>query len=299
MWLKDKLQGWHYALMCYMTWGMFPIYWAPLYQSSMPAEQILAHRVVWSALFAVFLIALFKQGKLILSALKQPKVLGIFLLSSLMIALNWLVYLWALLNQHILEASLGYFINPLLNVFLGRVVLKERLNGTQLIALLSATIGILWLAVPAGQIPWIALMLAGSFALYGLIRKLAPMEALAGFTLETVLMLPFALGYLAFCHSQGNLVFGELNHLQMAVLLGSGVATALPLIWFATGARKISMSLLGMLQYISPTLQFFCGVLLFGETLSSQKLIGYGFVWFGVIVFLLGMRAGMKRQQRV
>lgn len=292
----EKLQGWHYALLCYCTWGMFPIYWAPLYQSPMPAEQILAQRVIWSALFALVLIVLFKQSKTVWQAVKNPKIFVIFLLSAFMIGLNWLVYLWALVNNHILDASLGYFINPLLNVFIGRVILKERLNIAQFIALLSALVGILWLAIPAGQIPWVALILASSFAFYGLIRKLAPMEALAGFTLETLLMLPFALGYLGFCYSQGNLVFSELNGLQAGVLLGSGIATALPLIWFATGARKISMSLLGMLQYISPTLQFLCGVLLFGETLSSERLVGYAFVWFGVIVFLLGMRAKMVRQ---
>ncbi|RRN05813.1 EamA family transporter RarD [Bibersteinia trehalosi] len=288
--LTDKLQGWHYALMCYMTWGMFPIYWAPLYQSSMPAEQLLAQRVIWSMLFAIVLVIVFRQTTVVLRVLKQPKVLGIFLLSAFMIGLNWLVYLWALVNQHILDASLGYFINPLLNVFIGRLVLKERLNITQFIALCSATVGILWLAIPAGQIPWIALILAGSFALYGLIRKLAPMSALSGFTLETLLMLPFALGYLYFCHLQGTFVFIELTPLQITILLGSGIATALPLIWFATAAKKISMSLLGMLQYISPTLQFLCGVLLFGETLSTQGLIGYAFVWFGVIVFLVGMQ---------
>lgn len=293
--ITDKLQGWHYALLCYMTWGMFPIYWSPLYQSTMPAEQILAHRVVWSAVFMVFLLLLFKQWQSVWNAIKQPKILGIFLLSALMIGINWLVYLWALVNQHILDASLGYFINPLLNVFLGRVVLKERLNVTQLVALLSTMIGILWLAIPAGQIPWIALMLAGSFAIYGLIRKLAPMEALVGFSLETFLMLPFALAYLYFCQTQGTFVFSELTSLQTVVLLGSGIATALPLIWFATGARKISMSLLGMLQYISPTLQFLCGVLLFGESLSLERLVGYAFVWFGVIVFLLGMKARLRR----
>lgn len=294
----EKLQGWHYALMCYMTWGLFPIYWAPLYQSPMPAEQILAQRIIWSALFAICLILLFKQTKAVLSAIRQPKILAIFLLSALLIGINWLVYLWALVNQHILDASLGYFINPLLNVFIGRIVLKEKLNLTQLIALISASIGILWLAIPAGQIPWVAMILAATFALYGLIRKLAPMEALAGFSLETLLMLPFALGYLWFCHQQGYFVFSELDNIQTAVLLGSGIATALPLIWFATGARKISMSLLGMLQYISPSLQFLCGVLLFGETLSLQRLIGYGFVWFGVIVFLYGMKIRLKQSTK-
>lgn len=292
--ISDKLQGWHYALMCYLTWGMFPIYWYPINQSGMPADQILAQRIVWSALFAVGLLLLFQQGRAIINAVKQPKVLGLFFLSSLMIGINWLVYLWAIVNEHILDASLGYFINPILNVFVGRMVLKEQLNKAQLLSLLFAIAGILWLAIPAGQIPWVALTLAASFCIYGLIRKLAPMEALSGLTLETLIMLPFALAYLYFCHMQDSLVFSELSTLQMTVLLCSGAATTIPLLWFAMGARRISMSLLGMLQYISPTLQFLCGVLIFGELLSAERFVGYALVWIGVIIFLMGMKAKTK-----
>lgn len=292
--ISNKLQGWHYALLCYLTWGTFPIYWYPINQSGMPADQILAQRVIWSALFAVLLLLLFQQGRAIINALKQPKVLGLFVLSSFMIGINWLVYLWAIVNEHILDASLGYFINPILNVFVGRIVLKEQLNKTQLLSLFFAIAGILWLAIPAGQIPWVALILASSFCIYGLIRKLAPMEPLSGLTLETLIMSPFALAYLYFCYTQNNLVFSELNTLQTTVLLCSGIATTLPLLWFAMGARQISMSLLGMLQYISPTLQFLCGVLIFNETLSIERSVGYLLVWTGVVIFLWGMRAKTK-----
>ncbi|MDO4429808.1 MAG: EamA family transporter RarD [Lonepinella koalarum] len=294
MQLSTKLQGWHYAFLGYASWGIFPIYWSPLFSSVMPADQILAYRVIFSALFAVFLVILFRQGRVVLNAFKSPKILLMFLITSLMIGINWLVYLWALVNNHILDASLGYFINPLVNVFLGWLVLKERLNPTQLLALLSAALGILWLAIPAGQIPWVALSLALSFAVYALIRKLAPIEALAGLTLETLLMLPVAIGYLYYCYMQGSLVWSELTTLQSLVLYGSGAATTLPLIWFAIGARKISMSLLGMLQYTSPTLQFLCGFFLFGETLSMQRMIGYLLVWLGVVIFLWGMKAKLK-----
>ncbi|STY61994.1 EamA family transporter RarD [Mannheimia haemolytica] len=294
--ISGKLQGWHYALLCYLTWGTFPIYWYPINQSGMPAEQILAQRVLWSALFAVFLLLIFQQGRAVINAFKQPKVLGLFVLSSFMIGVNWLVYLWAIVNEHILDASLGYFINPIFNVFVGRLILKEQLNKAQLLALLFAISGILWLAIPAGQIPWVALILAASFCIYGLIRKLAPMEPLSGLALETLLMSPFAIAYLCFCYHQNILVFSELNPLQMIVLLCSGIATTLPLLWFAMGARRISMSLLGMLQYISPTLQFLCGVLIFNETLSAERAVGYILVWIGVGVFLLGMKkAGVKR----
>lgn len=289
-----KLKGWHYAFLCYATWGTFPIYWYPLNHSAMPAEQILAQRIIWSAIFALILLVISKQGRAVLTAFKTPKIVGIFLLTAFLIALNWLVYLWALTNNHVLDASLGYFINPLFNVFLGWLVFKERLNRAQLFALGATTAGILWLAIPAGQIPWVALLLASSFGFYALIRKLAPMEALAGLTLETLLLSPFALVYLIFCYWQNSLVFSELNSLQLAVLLGSGAATTIPLLWFAMGARQISMALLGMLQYISPTLQFLCGWLLLGEQLSPERLIGYALVWLGVIIFLWAMRAKTK-----
>ncbi|SEP64645.1 EamA family transporter RarD [Basfia succiniciproducens] len=294
--ISAKLKGWHYAFACYAIWGTFPIYWYPLNSSAMPADQILAQRIVWSVVFAVFLLIIFKQSRAVLRAFTKPKILAIFFLSSFLIALNWLVYLWAITNHHVLDASLGYFINPLFNVFLGRLVFKERLNKPQLLALCFATAGILWLAIPAGQIPWVALLLAGSFGFYALIRKLAPMEALAGLALETLLLSPFALAYLFFCYTQNTLVFSELNSLQLGVLLGSGAATTIPLLWFAMGARQISMSLLGMLQYISPTLQFLCGFLLFGEALSITRLIGYSLVWIGVAIFLLAMRKKMQNK---
>lgn len=288
--LSEKIKGWHYALACYMIWGTFPIYWYPLNQSVMPAEQLLAQRIVWSAFFAVGLMVYFRQGSAVLGAFKRPRVLSLFLLSACLIGINWLVYLWAIVNHRVIDASLGYFINPLFNVFLGCLILKEKINPTQIIALILTVLGILWLAIPAGQIPWVALSLALSFGLYGLIRKLAPMEALAGLTLETILLFPFALAYLGWCYAQNQLVFHELNALQMTVLLCSGVATTIPLLCFAKGARQISLSLLGMLQYISPTLQFLCGLLIFKEHFSLERLIGYVLVWIGVAIFLWGMR---------
>lgn len=284
-------QGLYYSLSCYVIWGLFPIYWYPLNQSAMPAEQILAQRVLWSALFTLGLMLWLKQGKAVINALRRPKLLAVFVLSGLLIGLNWLVYLWAIVNNRVLEASLGYFINPLFSVFLGRVVLKEGLNRIQMIALVLAGAGIAWLAVPAGNVPWVAILLTASFGLYGLIRKLAPMDALPGLFLETWLLLPVAGAYLLWCAAQGQLFgFAELNPLQNAVLLGSGAATTLPLLLFAAGAKRISLSLLGVLQYISPTLQLLSGLLLFGERLDAQRLTGYVLVWLAVGVFLWGLR---------
>lgn len=283
-------QGWHYAVACYFMWGLFPIYWSPLNDSAISPEQILAHRVIWSAVFSVGLLIFYQKVGVVLAAFRQPKLLGAFLASSFLIAVNWLAYLWAIGNQRILDASLGYFINPLVNVFLGWLIFKEPLNRMKVVALVLAMLGVLWLAIPAGQMPWVSLILAGSFASYAVIRKLAPMEALTGLALETILLLPFALVFLWGQWAQGALVFSQLNDLQKVVLLGAGVATTLPLLCFAAGARRISLSLLGMLQYISPTLQFLCGWLIFGEAFTLHKMVGFGLVWLGVMVFLNSMR---------
>ena len=291
---ENSRQGWHYAVACYLMWGLFPIYWSPLNDSAVTPEQILAHRVIWSAVLSVGLLIFYKKVDVVLSAFRQPKLLGVFFASSFLIAVNWLVYLWAIGNHRILDASLGYFINPLVNVFLGCLIFKEQLNRTKIIALLFAVLGIVWLAIPAGQMPWVAILLAGSFAGYAVIRKLAPMEALTGLALETILLFPLAFGYLLWHMMNGTLVFSQLNSLQMSVLVGAGVATTLPLLCFAEGARRISMSLLGMLQYISPTLQFLCGWLIFGEQFTTHKMVGFALVWLGVILFLMNMRVNKK-----
>lgn len=285
----ERRRGLRYALGCYAVWGLFPLYWFPL-KGAMPAEQMLAQRVVWSAVFALVLLLCYRQGGTVLAVLRRPRLLAAFAASSFLIGVNWLVYLWAIANGHVLDASLGYFINPLFNVFLGFVVLKERLGAAQWAAIALALAGILWLAVPAGQVPWIALLLAGSFGCYGLIRKLAPLDALPGLALETFLLLPLAAAYLAWCAHGGTLAgFGSLNALQNAVLLGSGAATTLPLLMFAAGAKRIPLSLLGILQYFSPTIQLLLGLALFGETLDGGRLAGYALVWLGVAVFLGGM----------
>lgn len=284
---SEYRKGLRYALFCYAIWGTFPLYWYPL-NGALPAGQMMAQRVAWSALFALGLLLWHRQAGKLLAVFCRPALLAAFVLSALLIGANWLIYLWAITNHHVLDASLGYFINPLFNVFLGRVVLKEQLNKAQWLAIALALTGILWLAVPAGQVPWVALLLAFSFGLYALIRKLAPIDALPGLALETFILLPLALAYLLWCNAQQQLVFGSLNTLQTALLVGSGAATTIPLLLFAAGARRIPLSLLGILQYLSPTAQLILGLLLFGEVLDGSRLIGYGWVWLGVAVFLFG-----------
>ena len=293
----QQKQGILYALACYGTWGLFPLFWYPLNHSAMPADQILAQRIVWSGVFAAALLLAFKQGRLLLNALLQVRLLAVFALSSFLIAANWLVYVWAITNNHILEASLGYFINPLFNVFLGALMFQERPTRLQTAAVALAFLGILWLAVPGGKMPWISLALAASFGFYGAVRKIAPMPPLAGLTLETLLLLPFALGYLAWRGAQGTLVFAELDALQKTVLFASGAATTLPLLAFAAAAKRIALSLLGILQNISPSAQLLIGLAL-GEHLDAGRLAGYGLVWAGVAVFLFDVWRQMKRHGR-
>ncbi|MDO4233207.1 MAG: EamA family transporter RarD [Lautropia sp.] len=281
-------RGIWYAVGCYGLWGLFPLYWYPLREAAIGADQILAQRVLWSMLFSLALALCLGQGQRLLHVFRRPRLLATLSISALLIGANWLIYLWAILNGRVLEASLGYFISPLANIVLGRFFFGERLNGLQWLAVLLALCGILWLAVPAGHVPWVALSLAASFSLYAAVRKHAPMEALPALAIESLVLVPLAVAYLLYCHVQDELLLWSLPGLQLAVVLCSGAATAIPLLFFAGAARRIPLSLLGMLQYGSPTLQLLLGLTLFGERFDLQRFIGYVWVWAGVAVFLVG-----------
>ncbi|PSJ80989.1 EamA family transporter RarD [Neisseria iguanae] len=288
-------KGLLYALGCYLIWGMFPLYWYPVTGTAIGADQILAQRICWSAVFALCILVIKGQAVTLWQAVRNRKLLLTFVGSAFAISLNWLVYLWAITNNHILDASLGYFISPLVNVLFGFLFFKEKPNRTQLLAVVLAVVGILWLVVPAGYIPWVSLLLAGSFGIYSLLRKRAPLDALTGMTLETLVLVPFALAYLFWVAQRGGLVFGSLALLPLAVLIGSGVVTVLPLLLFAAGAKRISMSDLGMIQYVSPSMQFFLGLILFGEAFSLQRFTGYAWVWLGIAVYLFGAVLAKKK----
>lgn len=297
---EEYRKGLIYAFSCYLLWGLFPLYWFPITHSGMGADQILAQRICWSAVFSSAVLLLMRQAGPLLRAVRDRRLLLAFVCSAAAISVNWLVYLWAITHDHVLDASLGYFIAPLVNVLLGRIFFKEKLGFVQIAAVLLAVTGILWLAVPAGRLPWVSLLLAASFGVYGLLRKLAPLDALSGMTLETLLMLPFALGYLGLKATQGGLVFGGLGAVPMAVLIGSGAVTVVPLLMFAAAAKRIALGDLGMIQYISPSIQFFLGLTLFGEAFSTQRFAGYLWVWLGVAVYVYGVvRTGKKCNKAV
>jgi len=272
-----------YAAGAYVCWGLFPLYWKPLHD--IPALEILCHRVVWSALLVFALLMMHGGLAQVIAVAREPRRLGIFALSALTLSLNWVSYIWAVNHGMVVEASLGYFINPLFNVLLGRLVLGERLGRLQGVAVGLALLGVVWMAVSLGVMPWMSLFIAATFGLYGLLRKQAPLPSLQGLALETFLMLPLAASYLVWCAATGIGHFGHLPPLQTGMLVGAGVVTAVPLLLFAAGARRLTLTTLGLIQYISPTLQLLLGVLLYHEAFGSERLTGFAFIWAGLLLY--------------
>jgi chloramphenicol-sensitive protein RarD len=271
------------AVGAFLIWGLFPLYLKPL--SDVPALQILAHRIAWCCLLVFAWLAWRGELGAVRRALADPGTRLRLVASASLISVNWLVYVWAVTNGQVVEASLGYFINPLLNVVLGVLVLKERLNRAQWIAVTLAALGVAYLTAFAGRPPWIALVLAASFGTYGLIRKMAAVESVPGLAAETLLLAPFAVGWLLWCEAQGSGAFGHASAGVNALLLGSGLATALPLALFAYGARLIRYSTIGLLQYVGPTLQFLIGVLVFGEPFPRARAVGFVLIWLGLVFY--------------
>lgn len=272
-----------YAALAFLCWGLFPLYFHAL--DEVPPLQILAHRMVWSLAFLLILLILRRQWKW-LEQVRQPRVFFSFVLSALLLSANWLVYIWSVTNHHVIEASLGYFINPLVNIMLGYLILKERMRPAQWAAIAVAALGVGWLTWQAGTVPWIALILAFSFGAYGLLRKTAALGALEGLSFETMVLFPLAAGYVVWLTVNGQNVFLTTESATTQwLLVMAGPFTAIPLLLFATGARKIPLSILGLLQYLSPTLQFLLGVLLFKEAFTADRLVGFALIWGALILF--------------
>ena len=272
-----------YAALAYTAWGLLPIFFKQL--STVNAFEIVMHRMVWSLAFLLCVLAVLKRWAWLRSVARQPRVLLAFGVSALLLSANWSVYVWAVQNAHVIDASLGYFILPLINVAMGFAFLNERPRPGQWLAVAVAAAGVLWLTLQAGHLPWVALVLAATFGIYGLLRKLAKLGALEGLTLETLLLSPFALGLLAWWawHGQGALVQGDPATLGWLVL--AGPLTAIPLLLFAAGARRIPMATLGILQYISPSLQLLVGVWLYGEAFESARAIGFYLIWSALLLY--------------
>lgn len=274
-----------YAASAFILWGIFPLYFHAI--RAVPPLEILGHRMLWSLLFLAIVLTVRQQWKWLPQVVRQPRVLGAFVASALLLSSNWFVYIWSVNNGHVLDASLGYFINPLINVMLGMLVLKETLRRGQWLAIGLAACGVAWLTWSAGELPWIALILGISFACYGLLRKTAALAALEGLSLETMLLFPLALGYVAWLtvHGQNTFVNTDTGATRW-LLAAAGPITAIPLLLFAAGARKISMSALGLLQYLSPSLQALLGVWVFHEAFPQARLIGFAIIWTALALYV-------------
>ncbi|RJG00159.1 EamA family transporter RarD [Noviherbaspirillum saxi] len=274
-----------YAATAYALWGIFPLYFKALQE--VPAFDILLHRMMWSLVFVVVVLGWRRQWAWLGEVMRRPKVLAGFAASAVLLSSNWFIYIWAVNNGNVVEASLGYFINPLFNVLLGSLFLRERLRPMQWTAVALAACGVAWLTWHGGQLPWIALMLAATFALYGLLRKTASLGALEGLTLETLLLFPLAFGCLLFLAARGQNSFAAASTATQWLLAAAGPITAIPLLLFAAGARRIPLSLLGLLQYIGPTIQLLLGVWLYHEPFSGVRLAGFALIWGALAVYSL------------
>jgi chloramphenicol-sensitive protein RarD len=271
------------GLGAYILWGFFPIYWKLLHD--VPALQVIGHRIIWSFLLLLAVILLTRQWKDFRAAAFAPKVIGIYAIAGILLSVNWLIYVWGVNSGFIVETSLGYFINPLVSVLLGVFFLRERLRAMQWVAVGLAAAGVIYLTLTYGRPPWIALSLAVSFGIYGLAKKLAPLGSLYGLTLETALVFPIALVYLVLVQSSGTGAFLQQGALTDILLFGTGAVTSIPLLMFASAARQIPLTMIGVLQYIAPTLQFMIGVFLYHEPFDQSRLIGFSLVWMALIIF--------------
>ncbi|MEZ4673168.1 MAG: EamA family transporter RarD [Caldilineaceae bacterium] len=272
-----------YALGAYLSWGLLPLFWKAL-QGAAPLE-ILAHRVVWSVLFLLALLTVRRQWQWIRQVSRDRRVLLTFAATSVLLSVNWLTYIWAVNAGYVLESSLGYFINPLVNVVLGVVILGERMRWGQWAAVTLAAAGVIYLTVTLGTVPWIALTLALTFGVYALVRKTASLNSLEGLMVETAFMLIPALGYLFYLEWQGRGTFGHLAITHSVLLFATGVVTAVPLLLFAAGARRIPLSMIGLLQYTSPTIQFLLAIFLYHEPFSTTRLAGFVLIWTALAVY--------------
>jgi len=291
--LQRRRGGLLLGLGAYLLWGVLPIYFKALAQVR-PTE-IVAHRIVWSLVFLAVLVTTLRRWSAIRAALGSGQVMMTLMVTSLLIGVNWLVFIHAVVNGHVLEGSLGYYLNPLVNVLLGVVLLKERLSPAQIFATLLAGAGVAVLAAGAGSGLWISLTLATTFALYGFVRKVAPVDALEGLSIETTMLAPIALGWLIWVGQAGTGGFGRFGITVDVMLALGGAITAIPLLLFTAAARRLPYSTLGFLQYIAPSLQFLLAVLAFGEPLTTAHIICFGAIWTALVIFTLDGWRGLVR----
>ncbi|MBS1160296.1 MAG: RarD protein, superfamily transporter [Proteobacteria bacterium] len=284
---QHSLAGIGLGLLAYAIWGFFPLYFRQL--AHVPPMDILSNRAVWACLFVALLLTLNRRWGKVLAIFQRPGQLARLALAALLVGSNWLIFLWAVAHQQVVASSLGYFLTPLVNVLLGLLVLKERLNRLEWISVGLAVAAIGNEILTLGSLPWISLLLAGTFGSYGLVRKQVPVDAISGLWLETLAMLPICGVYALWQVQVGHQVFAATATSTTLLLIGAGILTALPLMAFAAATQRLDLATVGMLMYINPTLQFLTAVWLFGEPMQSARLVSFGLIWLGLFVFSWSM----------
>lgn len=294
---SSRVLGVFYGAIAFTVWGFLPLYWKLL--RSVPSDQILAHRILWSFVFVAGLLAYRGEMGKLKEVLKDRHSVKMVLMSAVFITANWGLYIWAVNAEHLVEASMGYYINPLIVITLGMTVLKERLNPLQYGALAFAAVGVIYMTVQYGHFPWIALSLAISFALYGLFKKLVKVESTVGLALETMVVTPGTLVYIIYGCFKGNSALFDASFGVWVLLLLSGAVTAIPLLWFGMGTKRVQLSTIGFLQYISPTIQLILGVLIYKEPFTATHLTSFGFIWTALLLYTVSNTGLWKKGKAV
>lgn len=293
---SDSSAGFAYAVGAYVIWGFLPIFMKAL--AHVPPIEVIAHRVLWSLPIALAVLIWQRRAGDVLAALRSPRLLGMAALTAALISVNWMIYVWAVGNGHALDAALGYYINPLFSVFLGATLLKERMSPLQMVAIGLAALAVVVLTVQAGRVPMVALGLTLTWAVYAYCKKSLPLGPNQGFTLEVLLLTPFALVYLVWLSLNGSPHFATGNLGDTLLLIGCGPVTAIPLLLYANAAKRLRLSTIGILQYIAPTMIFLCAVLLFGEPFGTARMIAFPMIWAALVIYSISLfREGAARRR--
>jgi chloramphenicol-sensitive protein RarD len=295
--VSETSRGFFLGAAAYIMWGIFPLYFPLLKPAG--AVEILAHRVVWSVLTMLLLVVAVRRRRQLRVLVVDRRTRAILTLAALVIAVNWGTYIWGVNNGHVVETSLGYFINPLVTVLMGVFILGERLRRLQWVALGLATAAVVGLTIEYGRPPWVSLLLAFSFGSYGLAKKKANAGAVESLTFETIVLAPVALGYVAYLVANGRSEFGPNGAGHVLLVISLGLVTAVPLICFGAAATRVSMTTIGLLQYLAPTLQFALGVLVFDEAMPPMRWVGFGLVWVALVIFTVETLHHRRRQMRL
>lgn len=293
----DSKAGLIYGVAAYLCWGFFPLYWPLLEPAS--AYEVLAHRIVWTFVFCLGLVTLTHKWGAFFAIVKQRRLMVPLALASVVITLNWGGFIWGVTNGHVIETSLGYFINPLMTVLLGVFILGENLRRLQWTAVALGIVAVVVLTVDYGRPPWVALLLATSFATYGFLKKRANLGTIEALSVETTILTPFAVAFLVLLGVQGTLAFGHEGTLNTALLVGTGVVTAIPLLMFGAAAVRLSLTTIGILQYLGPILQFIFGLTIFGETMGTARWVGFLMVWAALVIFTYDAMRTRRRSKRL